>query len=461
MCGEAVANQNDQLNEAAPEAPVPGGEWGEWIRPQTEPASTFEKPEALADLLVLDVSSGSMAGPFCSSILAEWGAEVVRIEPPGGDVLRRFSPFGLEHKGAGLGYLVEGRNKLHITCNLENAEGRRQFRRLAAKADVVIETYPPGRMDRWRIGYRQLSEVNPRLIYAAITTYGQFGPKAAARSNQPDYDVTDQALSGLVYITGEPVANPKHPQPYETPTKAGNWMAWYAGGAWAAFGILTAVQHCHRTGEGQLVDVSPPEALMRFLEDMVLYYDKAGVIRERVGVVDTAVSVYNFVRCKDGYQMIAGFSDVNFTGLTNVMGRPELRQDPRFDTFVKRAHNRLALHGEVEAWSRQYTSQEILEKVQDYMLNRRGPGTVATGRVNSPAETFQESHWWERGSLTTVDDPIYGELPMQGQPWKATGTPPRMKWACRPAGQDNAYVYLKYLGVGPAKLAGYQKRGAI
>ncbi|MEK7219816.1 MAG: CoA transferase [candidate division NC10 bacterium] len=454
-----MANQNVQLNSE--ELQVPGGEWGEWIRPQTEPASTFEKPEALADLLVLDVSSGSMAGPFCSSILAEWGAEVVRIEPPGGDVLRRFSPFGLEHKGAGLGYLVEGRNKLHITCNLENAEGRRQFRRLAAKADVVIETYPPGRMDRWRIGYRQLSEVNPRLIYAAITTYGQFGPKAAARSNQPDYDVTDQALSGLVYITGEPVANPKHPQPYETPTKAGNWMAWYAGGAWAAFGILTAVQHRHRTGEGQLVDVSPPEALMRFLEDMVLYYDKAGVIRERVGVVDTAVSVYNFVRCKDGYQMIAGFSDVNFTGLTNIMGRPELRQDPRFDTSVKRAHNRLALHGEVEAWSRQYTSQEILEKVQDYMLNRRGPGTVATGRVNSPAETFQESHWWERGSLTTVDDPIYGELPMQGQPWKATGTPPRMKWACRPAGQDNAYVYLKYLGVGPAKLAGYQKRGAI
>ena len=454
-----MANQNVQLNSE--ELQVPGGEWGEWIRPQTEPASAFEKPEALADLLVLDVSSGSMAGPFCSSILAEWGAEVVRIEPPGGDVLRRFSPFGLEHKGAGLGYLVEGRNKLHITCNLENAEGRRQFRRLAAKADVVIETYPPGRMDRWRIGYRQLSEVNPRLIYAAITTYGQFGPKAAARSNQPDYDVTDQALSGLVYITGEPVANPKRPQPYETPTKAGNWMAWYAGGAWAAFGILTAVQHRHRTGEGQLVDVSPPEALMRFLEDMVLYYDKAGVIRERVGVVDTAVSVYNFVRCKDGYQMIAGFSDVNFTGLTNIMGRPELRQDPRFDTSVKRAHNRLALHGEVEAWSRQYTSQEILEKVQDYMLNRRGPGTVATGRVNSPAETFQESHWWERGSLTTVDDPIYGELPMQGQPWKATGTPPRMKWACRPAGQDNAYVYLKYLGVGPAKLAGYQKRGAI
>lgn len=453
-----MANSHNQLND---EVTVPSEEWVEWIRPLTEPAAAFGKPEALDDLLVLDVSSGSMAGPFCSSILAEWGAEVVRIEPPGGDVLRGFSPFGLDHKGTGLAYLVEGRNKFHITCHLGKAEGRRLFRRLAATADVVIETYPPGRMDRWGIGYRQLSRGNPRLIYAAITTYGQFGPRAAAHPGQPDYDVAGQALSGLVYITGEPVADPKNPRPFETPTRSGNWMAWYAGGAWAAFGILAAVQHRQRTGEGQLVDVSPPEAIMRFLEDMVLYYDKAGVVRERVGVVDTAVSVYNFVRCKDGYQMIAGFSDVNFTGLTTIMGRPELKEDPRFDTFVKRAHNRLALHAEVERWSRQYTSQEILEKVQDYMLNRRGPGTVATGRVNSPAETFQERHWWERGSLTTVDDPVYGELPMQGQPWKATETPPRMKWACRPVGQDNDYVYLKRLGLGPTKLAEYRKKGII
>jgi crotonobetainyl-CoA:carnitine CoA-transferase CaiB-like acyl-CoA transferase len=453
-----MAYSNSPLDE---EAQAPDATCVEWIRSRTEPRDAFEKPEALEDLLVLDISSGSLAGPFCSSILAEWGAQVIRMEPPGGDVVRRFSPFGLEHQETGLSYLVEGRNKLHVTCNLDKAEGRRLFHRLATKADVVIETYTPGRMDRWGIGYRQLSQANPRLIYAAITTYGQFGPKAAANDNKPDYDVTDQALSGLVYITGEPARDPKHPQPQETPTKSGNWMAWSAGGAWAAFGILTAVQYRHRTGEGQLVDVSPPEGLMRFLEDMVLYYEKARVIRERLGVVDTAVSLYNFVRCKDGYQMIAGFSDVNFAGVTNIMGRPELQQDPRFNTFVKRAHNRLALHAEVEQWSQQYTSQEILEKVQDYMLNKRGPGTVATGRVNSPAETFQEAHWWERGSLTTVDDPVYGELRMQGQPWKATETPPRMKWACRPVGHDNEYVYLKYLGLGPSKVAAYTKRGVV
>jgi crotonobetainyl-CoA:carnitine CoA-transferase CaiB-like acyl-CoA transferase len=332
---------------------------------------------------------------------------------------------------------------------------------LATKADVVIETYTPGQMDAWGIGYRQLCRASPRLLYAAISTYGQFGPKATRNTRKPDYDVADQALSGLVYMTGEPANDPRRPQPHETPTKSGNWMGWYAGGAWAAFGILAALQHRHRTGEGQFVDVSPPEALMRFTEDAVLYYDKAGKVRERVGVVDTSVSPYYFVRCKDGHQMIAGFSDVNFTGLTNIMERPELRKDPRFDSFIKRTQNRLALHAEVERWSQQYTSQEILAKVQDYMLSKRGPGTVATGRVNSPAETFQEVHWWERGSLTTVDDPIYGALPMQGQPWKATGTPPRMKWACRPAGHDNEHVYLKYLGLGPSKLFEYTKRGTI
>jgi crotonobetainyl-CoA:carnitine CoA-transferase CaiB-like acyl-CoA transferase len=386
---------------------------------------------------------------------------VLRVEAPGGDIVRRFTPFGLEHHGTGLAYLVEGRNKAHITCNLQKREGRALMARLATKADVLIETFRPGQMDAWGIGYRQLAAQNPRLVYAAISTYGQFGPKARANARKPDYDVADQALSGLVYITGEPAEDAARPQPYESPTKAGNWMAWYAGGGWAAFAILVALRHRARSGRGQFVDVSGAEGIMRFCEDMVTWYDKGQVIRPRVGPVDTAVSPYNFIRCKDGYGIIAGFSDANFTGLTNIMGRPELREDPRFATSVARGKNRLALHAELEHWAAHYTSQEILEKVQDYMLNKRGPGTVATGRVNAVAETFAEGHWWERGSLTTIEDPEYGELPMQGLPWKATETPPRVKWACRSAGKDNAYVYLKHLGLGRTKLAALKRGGVI
>jgi crotonobetainyl-CoA:carnitine CoA-transferase CaiB-like acyl-CoA transferase len=435
--------------------------WAEWARARCEPAASAEQPEALDDLLVLDLSSGSMAGAFCASMLAEWGAEVVRVEPPGGDILRGFTPYGLEHHGTGLAYLVEGRNKFHVTCNLQKREGRALLARLAAKADVLIETFRPGQMDAWGLGYRQLGARHPRLVYAAISTYGQFGPEARANARKPDYDVTDQALSGLVHITGEPAADPDRPQPYESPTKAGNWMGWYAGGGWAAFGILVALRHRARSGRGQFVDASGAEGLMRFCEDMVTWLDVGGVVRPRVGVVDTAVSPYNFVRCKDGHGILAGFSDINFTGLTNIMGRPELREDPRFATAVARGKNRLALHAELEQWTTQHTTQEILDKVQEYMLNKRGPGTVAAGRVNTPAETFAEGHWWERGSLTTIEDPEYGELPMQGLPWKATATPPRLKWVCRSVGKDNAHVYLKQLGLGRTKLAALKRAGVI
>ncbi len=436
-------------------------DWASWVRERTEPATIYHKPEALDDLLVVDITSGSMAGAFCSSILAEWGAEVVRVEPPGGDVLRQFSPFGLEHQGTGLAYLVEGRNKFHVTCNFEKKEGRDLLARMAAKADVLIETFKSGQMDRWGIGYRLLAARNPGLVYAALTTYGQFGPKARANANKPDYDVADQALSGLVYITGEPAADPKKPQPYEMPTKAGNWMSWYVQGGWASFGILAAIAHRRRTGRGQLVDVSGAEAIMRFCEDMVTWYEKDRFIRPRLGVVDTAVSPYNLFRCKDGYQMLAGFSDVNFQALTTIIGRPELREDPRFKSFVNRAQNRNVLHHEIEQWTMLYTSQQILDKVQDYVLNKRGPGIVATGRVNAPSETFAEGHWWERGSLMAVEDPVYGELPMQGQPWKATETPPRMKWACRPPGKDNAHIYLRHLGIGAKTLAALENKGIV
>lgn len=437
-------------------------EWAEWIREQDDPKRAHGKPEALDDILVLDLSYAHMGGLFCSSILASFGAEVIRVEPPGGDLARRFTPFGIKHRDTGLGYLVEGRNKLHITLNLQLEEGQQVFGKLAQKADVVIETFKPGQMDAWGIGFRQLRERNPRLIYCALSTYGHFGPKAESHRNKPDYDVTDQALSGLVYLTGEP-PDDRAPQPYQVPTKSGSWYGWYVGGAWAAFGILAALKHRAESGKGQMVDVSGAEGIMRFMEDMILWYQKAGKVRERVGLLDTSVFPYTFVRCKDGYAMIAGFSDVNFTALTNIMGRPELREDPRFKTFVDRLkpENKKALHPILEEWSKHLTSQEILEHVQEYMLNKRGPGVVATGRVNSPSDTLSEDHWWMRGIFQRVDDPEYGELLIQGEPWKATETPPRIKWACRSVGRDNRFIYLKYLGYGPSRLQELRAKGVI
>ena len=196
-------------------------EWADHIKSLDDPATNFEKPEALDDLIVIDVSSRSMAGCYCSSLLAELGAETIRIEPPGGDLVRTYSPDGIMNKDTGFAYLQEGRNKFHITLDLETEKGREMFKSLAGQADVVIETYPAGRMDEWGIGYEELSKLNPRLIFASISPFGQFGPESNRK--QFDYDNVAQARSSIQYQTGEFLTDGKtyDDMPWAVPTKAG------------------------------------------------------------------------------------------------------------------------------------------------------------------------------------------------------------------------------------------------
>jgi crotonobetainyl-CoA:carnitine CoA-transferase CaiB-like acyl-CoA transferase len=183
-------------------------------------------------------------------MLAEFGAEVLRIEPPEGDFIRTWTPHGVLHKGEGLVYLTEGRNKFHITLNLKEPEGREIFKGLASQADVLIETYRPGTMDDWGLGYKQLKEINPRLIFASITAYGQFGPMHDSR--RPDYDNIAQARSAIQYATGEVMPEGKSYDecPWAVPTKTGPWIAWAQAGTFMAVGILAALHWRGMTGEG-------------------------------------------------------------------------------------------------------------------------------------------------------------------------------------------------------------------
>jgi crotonobetainyl-CoA:carnitine CoA-transferase CaiB-like acyl-CoA transferase len=432
--------------------------WVDWIHEADAPKKNHLKPEALDDLLVLDVCQGNIGGLFSSSILAEFGADVIRIESPEGDVARKFTPFGSLYKGTGLGYLVEGRNKYHITLNLKKPEGQEAFKRLVAQADVVIESSKPGVMDEYGLSYRYLKEINPRLIYGAIYTYGHFGPEAGC--GKPDYDIVDQARSGVMAVTGEPEGN-DGPQPWTVPTKEGNWMGWYSGGAWLAFGILAALHSREITGEGQMVDVAPPEAELRFCDYHIQYYHAVQEVRGLVGAYDSAVFPYTIIKTKDGYSFIAGFSDPNWEGLTNIMKDPELRQ--RFPTIFDRLNkaNQVLIHQEIEKWSTQYTSDEILEMVQDYVVNRRGPGTVATARMTDIKETFEDEVWWDRGVFDKGTDPYYGDVAFQSPPWKMTLTPARVKWLCRPVGADNDYIFARYLGVGREKLKEWQNKNIV
>ena len=413
--------------------PVDGPPWEQWIRAAEEPSRVPDLPEALDDLMVLDLSHGHYGALLTATYLAELGAEVIKVEPPDGDPARRWGPPDASVGGEGLAFLAEARNRYHVTLDLGTAEGRRLVKGLAERADVLVEGFAPGRLDGLGLGYRQLSKLNRRLVYVACSAWGQFGPKA--KGQPAEYDLTDQALSGLLHITGDPEA---------PPVKVGSWISAYAQAVWGAVAALAALHWRVHSGRGQMIDVTGAEALMRYLEYTLLLQHASGHTRGRTGLYEIAVFPYTFVPVKDGWAFIAGYTDPNFGALCRVMGRPDLARDPRFNTTLQRTQleNEVQLRDEIQKWSVNHTAEEILAKV----LADPGPGIVVFGPLNPPTRTLEEEHWWERGCFKRIMDPIYGDLLLQMPVWRMTRTPPRLKWPCRPAGYHQEHVLQKYFG---------------
>ncbi|MBI5419517.1 MAG: CoA transferase [Deltaproteobacteria bacterium] len=436
--------------------------FADWARRATDPRQAKEKPEALPGVRVLELCPGHFGGMVAASILGEFGAEVIKLEPPGGDPARMYAPEGISIAGTGLPFLSEARNRRFVTLSLENEEGRGLFRRLAQGADVVVTSEGAARMEEMKIGYEALSRENPGLIFLALSAYGSFGPDARRRVK--DADILCQALSGAPYIVGEPESGGSPPEPHQAPTRLGNWHAWFIQGLWGAFGVLAALNFRSESGKGQFVDVSGAEALMKFADYNVTWMHTAGKARERVGNFDPAVFPYTYIRCKDGYTFIAAYNDEAFESLMTIIGHPELTRDPRFSTPTARVRmeNEKALLEILEEWSTTRTAGEILREVEDYTSRKRGPGAaVVTGRVNRPLETLGEANWWERGCFTRVQDPVYGDLLLAAPPWKMSGTPARLQSVCRPPGADNGEVYCGLLGLSGADLDSLSARGII
>lgn len=434
-------------------------EYFEWAKSIADPKDVNQKQEALNGIRVIDISTGNFGALFCSSILAELGAEVIRVEPPGGDVCRKMTPEGILHKGTGLAYLVEGRNKFHITLNLEEEEGKEILKKLVKKADVLIESFKPGEADEMGIGYKDLEKINESLIYAAFSSTGQFGSDVR---KQYDYDIIDQAISTVMSVTGEAEFDPSVPEEYKVPLRMGNWMGWYTGGAWGAYAILIALFYRLKTGKGQFIDISPGEALLRHANYNIQYYHESGKIVPRVGPYDPAVFAYTVVRAKDRYVFIAGYSDINWKGLTNLIGRPELFE--RYPTPKERLkfENQIEMRKEIQKWAEKRTSDEILKMATEYSIDKTKPGTVVVGSVYSPKETSELENWYERDILKWFTDPYYGKLLIQGSSFgKMSETPGRIKWCCRPVGADNIYIYTKILGFDARKLRELKKKGII
>ena len=435
--------------------------YARWAKEATDPAKAPEKPEALAGIRVLEYTPGNFGGMVGASVLGEFGADLIKIEPPGGDPARRYMPEGISAAGTGLPFLSEARNRRFVTLSLDGPEGKELFRRMAAKADVVVETAGAKRMEADGIGYLELSRENPGLVWLSLSTYGSFGPNA----DRPvrDSDILCQALSGAPSIIGEPEGEGE-PMRHQVPTRLGNWHAWFVEGLWGAFGVLAALNHRAATGKGQFVDVSGAEALMKFADYNITWMHTAGRARRRLGNFDPAVFPYTYIRCRDGHTFMAAYNNEAFESLMEIIGRPELTKDPRFSTPTSRVRieNETALQAILEEWSERLTADEILRAIEKHTANKSGPAAaVVTGRVNRPLETLAEENWWERGCFDRREDPVYGRMLLAAPPWKMSGTPPRIRSVCRPPGADNAQVYADLLGLTGKDLVVLSGRGIL
>jgi crotonobetainyl-CoA:carnitine CoA-transferase CaiB-like acyl-CoA transferase len=435
-----------------------------WIRERDDPKIASTKPEALHDITVLDLSYKSYAGCYCSSMLSEFGAKVIRIEPAAGDFLRTCTPYGLLHQGEGLNYLTEGRNKYHITLNLEKPKAREILKSFARHADVLIETYKPGTMDEWGVGYEQLKEINPRLIFASITAFGQFGSRNG--SKMPDYDNIIQARSAIQYASGEVLPDGKNYDdcPYAVPTKVGPWMGWVPAGTFMAAGILAALYWRGMTGEGQALDVATAEAYSCFDDYAALWYQEEGRVNERFGSLDVAGWLYCFAPTKDGAVFLGGLRLEMWQAFVDMIGKWDewgAASWKNLSNFM-RQEEQLKWAPLVFAETRKYTNAELVAMSVKYTKEGRlAPIAPVVAPVVSPDETMKDANWIDRGLFTPIKDPVYGEVVVAQAQHKMTETPIRTKWICRPIGYDNEYIYLRYLSLGPARLKRLKQENVI
>jgi crotonobetainyl-CoA:carnitine CoA-transferase CaiB-like acyl-CoA transferase len=395
---------------------------------------------ALEGLGVLDLAT-FVAAPFCCTLLAEFGADVVKVEQPGrGDDLRRLGT----PAAPGLSYwwLVEARNKKSITCDLRQPEGQALIRRLAARSDVLAENFRPGTLERWHLGWDDLRAIHRGLVMVRISAFGQTGPYR----ERPGFGRIAAAMSGASYISGHPDRPPVSPG---TPT-----IPDYLAGVMGALGALVALEHRRRTGEGQVVDVGLYEPMLRMLDEMVPVYAATGHVRERIGSATEYVVPHNHYQARDGaWIAIACTNDRMFERLArDAMKAPEVLAD--FATMPERLRRRAELDGRVQAWVGTRDAGEALARLE--------AAEVPCGRVMSVRDLFADPHVRARGNVQELPSPLGGLLAMVGVVPYLHATPGRIE-SPGPVtpGAHNEEVYCGRLGLTRDDLAALQARGIV
>lgn len=399
---------------------------------------------ALENLTVLDLTR-VLAGPFCTMMLADMGANVIKIEVPnGGDDTRSYPPFreeNLNGERESLYFANINRNKKGITLNLKAPEGKELFKQMVKQADVVVENYRPGVMDKLGLGYDVLKEINPRIIYAAVSGFGCYGPYHL----RPGYDILAQAMGGMMAITG-----PKD----GAPTRAGSALGDILGGLHVTIGILAAVNARAITGKGQRVDVSLMDSVIAATENTALKYLESGQIPPRMGNRYAAVSPYDAFRCKDGVVIIAAGNQKLYEKLCNeILHRPDMITDPRFVDMP----GRLAYQDDIQAVVEETIQDMTMAEVTELLLSKGIPA----GPILDISQILADPHVKEREMFVEMAHPTLGRITVNGCAIKLMDTKPTVRTPAPALGQDNAAVYGGLLGLPEDEMAALKAKGVF
>lgn len=391
----------------------------------------------LTGLRVLDLAT-LFAGPLAATLLGDFGAEVIKVEHPAKpDPSRGHGP---AKDGIGLWWKVLGRNKRTLTLDLSTPGGRAVLLRLAAGADVIVENFRPGTLEKWDLGWEELSAANPRLVLARVTAFGQFGPYA----HRPGFGTLAEAMSGFAAITGEPDSPPTLP-PFG--------LADSIAGLATAYAVLTALAARERTGAGQVVDMAIIEPILTVLGPHPTWYDQLGYVQERTGNRSANNAPRNTYRTADGAWVAVSTSAQSVAQrVMELVGRPELTDEPWFATGDGRARHADLLDEAVGRW--------IAARPRDEVLAAFEKAEAAIAPVQDVREVMTDPQYQALGTLATVDDPELGPLRMQNVLFRLSATPGAIRWAGRPHGADTDAV-LAELGLTPAEVAALRAEGAV
>ena len=393
-------------------------------------------PPPLSGIRVIELGQ-LIAGPFCAQLLGDFGAEIIKIEAPGQpDPARGWG--AAKKNGIGLYWPIIGRNKKSLTLNLREPEGQAILKDLAATADVLLENFRPGTLERWGIGPDVLHQINPRLVITRVSGYGQTGPE----SHKAGYASVGEAKGGLRYLIGEPD---------RLPARAGVSLGDTMTGTFAALGTMMALFAREKSGKGQVVDAAIYETVMAFIEALIPEYAIAGHTRERSGPILPRVAPSGVYPCSDGMVIIGANQDSLFRRLS-VMCGADWANDERYATHDARGDNQRELDDKIAAWTSERTVNDVLAQCDEH--------GIPCGPVNRARDMLEDAHIKAREAIIHMTHPIMGDVPMQGVFPKLSETPGRAALPAPSMGEHNEDI-LSALGKTTSDIARLRERGII